>query len=67
MSTRCFCDLCGEEIYTPADRGNRVSDRIRRELQEVRVEVMVGFEGTMNNGHVCTPCVIRVVNEGADL
>jgi hypothetical protein len=69
---RHFCDLCGDEIHAYLG-GNRVTHRIRRSLEAVHVEVTVGVVKdrnvgpTWNGGHVCTACVMKVVERGADL
>jgi len=58
MSLKCFCDVCGAEI-ADEDQG-----RVLRQLGKVMVEIMVRYENGWNAGHVCPPCVVRVVNEG---
>jgi hypothetical protein len=69
---RQFCDLCGDEIHDYLG-GNRASKRLRRSLSPVHIEVIVGVvqDGgvgpTWNGGHVCTACVLQVVERGADL
>ena len=57
MSIRYFCDVCSTEIVGQ-------SDRVRRKLGDVMIEVMVCNKGTWNAGHICEPCVIRVAAEG---
>jgi DNA-directed RNA polymerase subunit RPC12/RpoP len=63
--TKYFCDRCGVEIAqgTPS--------RVERELDNVRVEVMVAVKNEnkssgwgWNSGCVCPACVIKVVSEG---
>ncbi len=56
---RYFCDGCGDEVG-PDDHG-----RIKREGQTngtgILVEVMTGVNGTLNAGHVCHQCVLKVL------
>ncbi len=58
MSARYFCDVCETEL------SSRRPDRVRRRLGEVTVEVMVAHKGVWNGGHLCEPCVLRIINEG---
>jgi hypothetical protein len=61
MSTKAFCDLCGEELK------KRDHDRVRRALGRVSVEVLTAVDGTWNGGHVCHRCVMQVVRDGKDV
>ena len=57
MSIRLFCDVCNTEIIGQ-------SDRVRRRLGDVKIEVMVCHKNTWNAGHICEACVVRVATEG---
>lgn len=62
MSITIFCDLCGTKLGR-----NAVSDRITRTLGLVKVEVLVAVKESWNAGHVCVPCVERVIAEGVNV
>lgn len=57
MSLKIYCDVCNKPI-----KGS--TDRVRRVLGKVMIEVMVRFENTWNAGHVCESCVIKVITDG---
>lgn len=58
MSVRYHCDVCNKLIK------GRHSDRVRRVRGNVMIEVMVRYKNVWNAGHICEPCVIKVVTEG---
>lgn len=57
MSQKLFCDVCDTPIKDQ-------SDRLRRILGKVMIEVMVRHENTWNAGHVCEKCIIKVITDG---
>ena len=57
MSYKIYCDVCRKPI-------KEQTDRVRRILGKVMIEVLVRFENTWNAGHVCESCVIKVVKDG---
>lgn len=57
MSLKYYCDVCEKPV-------REQSDRIRRLLGKVMIEVMVRYENTWNAGHVCEKCVLKVIAEG---
>lgn len=59
MSIRRYCDRCGTEISRSA-----TTHRIRRQLDGIQIEVMVGWQGTWNAGDVCRPCTVLVIQAG---
>ena len=60
---RYYCDVCEDELVD-ARLTDRVANRIKRCLGDVRVEVMVAFKGACNKGNICEKCVLRVVADG---
>ncbi len=55
-----FCDVCKKELSSR----NYVSDRYKPIFAGVRCEVMVGVGETMNDGHICLACLLKVLNKG---
>lgn len=56
---KVFCDVCKEEI-----KRNFVSERFSPKKGLIKLEVMVGFNGTWNAGEICLPCLKMVFNAG---
>lgn len=50
------CELCGNEM-AGSDFG-----RVRREVGDLTIEVLVGFKKVWNAGKICNKCVIDAVN-----
>lgn len=66
MSTRRFCDVCGDEIKT--DETTAEFDLTTRKPGGGRVRVQVkvtrAVDGVWNGGDCCVPCIRRAVAEG---
>lgn len=62
MAIKIYCDACGGEI--PADHAR---DKFKRLKGRVGVEIMTTIDGVFDGGHVCRPCLLSIVNTGADV
>lgn len=60
MSYKIYCDVCNSLM-------KEQTDRFRRGLGDVKVEVMVAFKNVWNAGHLCEPCLLKVITEGHSL
>ena len=50
MSSRYFCDICGDEIDKP-------QTKFLFDHGRIKVEIMRAIDGTWNGGHACWSCV----------
>lgn len=60
-----FCDACGKEVISTANRGKFKHEfKIRGNTVIVEVDAMVAINGTINGGEICAPCIIVTVKDG---
>jgi hypothetical protein len=56
-----YCDVCKKEI-----KRNYISERFCAELGDMEIEIIVAYQHTWNNGHICKSCLLDVVNKGKE-
>jgi len=54
-----YCDVCGKELIR-----HTFCNRITKQLDTVRIEIMVALKNVWNAGHICEDCVLEVVKKG---
>ena len=57
---RRYCDVCGEEV-----KRSYVSDRLLKWFDgknKMGVEIILGLNGTWNDGEFCLNCIQKAVN-----
>ncbi len=57
MSIKIFCDVCEAPLIGS-------TDRMRRILGNVMIEIIVRQANIWDGGNVCDNCVLKTVNEG---
>jgi len=67
MSTRHFCDNCGNELLSNEFRGRMVDGRLGRANGGLMVQVITGWNGTWNDGEFCVHCIVQAVIDAANL
>lgn len=61
MTTKQFCDMCGEQISR-----NYASERMKIKRREFTAEIMIQKGATYNQGELCRKCVMNILKEGKE-
>lgn len=56
-----FCDMCGKEV-----KRNYISERFHPKKGNFKVEVMVAFDNTWNDGIICKDCLWDILKTGKE-
>lgn len=60
MSTKWFCDACGNELDTDVVGTRIKGDHVIKGLR-IMFEVHVGTDGTWNDGDLCAGCLAEAL------